>query len=155
MKLKKFIITFIFLIVLSGCSKQENEKIITCTLEQNNVAYGYKLSSVYKAITDGKVVKKVETTEVATSDNQEVLNYFENYINTLYGNMNNAYGGYDYKVTNENGKVTSITKIDYIVLNKEKFVEDQPSMKTYMNEDNMITVDGIITMYETLGATCE
>lgn len=156
MKKILMLVTIIFFaLILQGCAEEKKEKIVTCKLEENNVAYGYKLSSVYKAYSDGKIVKKVETTEIATSDNESVLNYFENYINTLYGKMNDAYGGYDYTVTNENGKVTSITKIDYTSLNREQFIKDQPSMKKYMNDDNMITLEGIISMYETIGATCE
>lgn len=154
-KILMLVTIIVFALILQGCAEEKKEKIVTCKLEENNVAYGYKLSSVYKAYSDGKIVKKVETTEIATSDNESVLNYFENYINTLYGKMNDAYGGYDYTVTNENGKVTSITKIDYTSLNREQFIKDQPSMKKYMNDDNMITLEGIISMYETIGATCE
>lgn len=154
-KILMLVAIIVFALILQGCAEGKKEKIVTCKLEENNVAYGYKLSSVYKAYSDGKIVKKVETTEIATSDNESVLNYFENYINTLYGKMNDAYGGYDYTVTNENGKVTSITKIDYTSLNREQFIKDQPSMKKYMNDDNMITLEGIISMYETIGATCE
>lgn len=154
-KILMLVTIIVFALILQGCAEEKKEKIVTCKLEENNVVYGYKLSSVYKAYSDGKIVKKVETTEIATSDNESVLNYFENYINTLYGKMNDAYGGYDYTVTNENGKVTSITKIDYTYLNREQFIKDQPSMKKYMNDDNMITLEGIISMYETIGATCE
>ncbi len=150
----KGLAVFLFVIILSGCGTKTEERVVTCTLEQNNVAYGYELRAEYNIYTDGTIVNRVETTEVATSDNQEILDYLENYNNTLYTNMNDAYGGYEFSSTNENNTLTAVTKIDYKKLDREKLVEDQPSMKNYMNDDNMLTLDGIKSMYEQMGATC-
>ena len=35
----------------------------------------------------------------------------------------------------------------------EQYVEDQPSLKTYV-EDNKMLKDGLISIYEDMGATC-
>ena len=69
--------------------------------------------------------------------------------------MNNEYGGYDFKITNENGTLTAITKIDYTKLDMEKLAKDQSSMKNYMNDKNEITLEGIKALYKAMGATCE
>ena len=151
----KFLVIFSLVIILAGCTSKTEEKVVKCTLNQNNAAYGYELSSEYNIYTDGKIVNKVETTEVVTSDNQEILDYLENYNNKLYTNMNDAYGGYEFSSTNENNMLTAVTKIDYKKLDSKKLAEDQPSMKNYMNDDYVLTLDGIKLIYEQMGATCE
>lgn len=153
-RILKIFAVFICVLVLAGCGNEE-QRVVKCTLTQNNVAQGYKVSSEYKIYTDGKIVNKVETTEIATSDNSEILDYLENYENTLYTNMNNEYGGYDFKITNENGTLTAITKIDYTKLDMKKLAKDQSSMKNYMNDKNEITLEGIKALYKSMGATCE
>ena len=37
----------------------------------------------------------------------------------------------------------------------EQYVKDNSSMKQYVTSDNKISLNGIISIYETLGATCE
>ena len=36
----------------------------------------------------------------------------------------------------------------------DKFVKDNPAMKSYVDKDNNITLSGIKTMYESMGAKC-
>ena len=129
--------------------------MLDATLKLNDAAQNYEIESVYSIYTDGSVVNKVETTEIVTSDDDYVLDYFENYTNTMYTNMNNAYGGYDFNITKEDGKLISDTKVDYLKLDREKLAKDQPTMKSYMNDDYMLTLEGIKSMYEQMGATCE
>lgn len=154
-RILKVLVIFIFVVILSGCDSKSEEKVVKCMLDQNNEVYGYKLHSEYNIYTDGNVVNQVESEEVATSDNDEILDYLANYTNTLYTNMNNAYGGYEFKVTKEDGKLVSKAKIDYANLDKEKLAKDQPTMKNYMNDDYMLTLEGIKQIYEQMGATCE
>ena len=82
-KILKSLLVFLFIFIICGCSNKKSERIVKCTLEQNNVAYEYKLSSEYNIYTDGNIVNKVETTEIATSNKQEILDSLENYNNTL------------------------------------------------------------------------
>ena len=151
----EFLAVFLFVIILAGCTSKTEEKVVRCTLKLNDAAQNYEIESVYSIYTDGSVVNKVETTEIVTSDDDYVLDYFENYTNTLYTNMNDAYGGYDFDISKEDGKLISDTKIDYLKLDREKLAKDQPTMKSYMNDDYMITFEGIKSMYEQMGATCE
>ena len=152
------------MIVLSGCGtkKEEsknkdesNKKIVSCTLYKKDVSNGYELSSTYKIFAEESIVNGVETTEIISSDNIDTLSYFETTLKNTYDKMNIAYGGYDVSITNQDGKVTSIIKIDYTVLNVEQLLIDNPSMKVAANNNNQLTLDGIISMYEIAGATCK
>ena len=37
----------------------------------------------------------------------------------------------------------------------DKFIEDNEAMKSFVNKDNKLTVDGVKAMYESIGATCK
>lgn len=151
----KFLMVITFIVILSGCTTKVEERVVKCTLNQSYEDQNYEIESVYNIYTDGKVVNKVETTEIVTSNSDEILDYFENYTNTLYTNMNNEYGGYDFDILKEDDKIISDTKIDYTKLNRQKLVKDQPVMKNFMNDEYMLTLEGIKSMYEQMGATCE
>ncbi|MBP3635088.1 MAG: DUF1307 domain-containing protein [Bacilli bacterium] len=140
--------------LLVGCSSKE-EKIVTCTLTNDQSASGYKLDSTYKIYATDDSVTSVETEEVVTSDNEQIRNYFEKTLNDSYQTADKTYGGYTYNVKNEGNKVTSKVTIDYTKMNLDKFVKDNSSMKAYVNKDNKITLKGAKNIYESLGATCE
>lgn len=150
--MKKFIFILpVFLICLTGCGTETGS--IECILSTDDVINGYQLNSTYKINYKGDFAESVETTEIVTSDSTDTLDYFENYLNTTYQTFDDTYGGYTYKVTKEDGKVTSDVTIDYNEMDIEQYVEDQPSLKTYV-EDNKILKDGLISIYEDMGATC-
>lgn len=143
------------LILISGCGHAEKELVRTCTLTSNDTVNGYKMESVYKIYGKGDVVEKVETTEIVTSDNEEILDYLEDYLIETYTLVNKTYGGYTNKVTNEDGKVVSLTTIDYNVMDLEKYAKDNTAVKNYINSDNKFLIEGIINIYESTGAVCE
>lgn len=144
----------IVMILIAGCGSQK-EVVKTCKLTQTDPTQGYKLESTYTIYGTGKAVDRVETTESITSENQEILDYFETYLKDTYDQTNKVYGGYDVNVTNESGKVVSKVTIDYSKMNLEKYVEDNTSMKAYMTKQNKILVSGMQSLYESLGAICE
>jgi len=148
----------ILAITLTGCfntkTDELTEKSISCTLSTNDVVNGYQLNSTYKINYTGDFVKSVETEEVVTSENETIIDTFEETLNNTYKKTNEAYGGYDYKVTRETGKVTSKVFIDYSKMNLEQFIKDQPSLSSY-SKDNKLLVEGIKQMYTSLGAKCE
>lgn len=152
--MKKLIfIVPIFILCLTGCSEELESGVINCTLSSNDVVNGYQLNSTYKINYKGDYVESVETEEIVTSDDSAILDYFETTIKDTYDKTSSAYGGYDYSVVNENGKVISIVTIDYNEMNLEQFVTDQPVLKSYV-ENNKMLVSGIKSMYEGMGATC-
>ena len=154
--MKKFVkIAFAFMLVvlLTGCFGKE--KVTKCTLTSDQSASGYKIKSEYNMYYSGDIVNKVVTTETVESKNNTILAYFEKQLKTQYKSNNDNYGGYKYEITNKDGKVVSKVTIDYNKMNMTKFVKDNPAMKSYVNKSNKLTVKGVKSMYQSLGATCE
>lgn len=155
-KILKSCLVIAMVIMLAGCSSvKEEEKTIACTLHKNDVINNYELNSTYEVKTKGEVVTNVTSTEVVSSNSADILSYFEETLNSTYKTMNDTYGGYDVNITNADGKVTSVAKIDYSKLNIEQLVKDDPSMKNAVNDKNELTVTGIKSMYSAMGITCE
>lgn len=154
--MKKFVkIAFAFMLVvlLTGCFGKE--KVAKCTLTSDQSSSGYKIKSEYNMYYSGDIVNKVVTTETVESKNNTILAYFEKQLKTQYKSNNDNYGGYKYEITNKDGKVVSKVTIDYSKMNMTKFVKDNPAMKSYVNKSNKLTVKGVKSMYQSLGATCE
>ena len=101
------------------------------------------------------VVSKVETTETVISTSGPILDYFESYLNNLYKTNNETYGGYSNKITKENDELISTTTINYEVMDILKYSKDNPSFGSISNNNNQITLEGIKSIYTSLGATCE
>lgn len=146
-------------LLLTGCGNNKEYKTLNCTLSRKDTDNGYELSSVYKAYyTESgskKVVTKVETVETVTSDNESLLKQFEDTLNNTYKTLDEAYGGYDFKVTNQDGKVESKTTINYVDMDLKKLVKENSEMKAYMDSDDNLTYEGVKSMYEAQGATCK
>ncbi|MBQ9013266.1 MAG: DUF1307 domain-containing protein [Bacilli bacterium] len=154
--MKKFVkLTFAFMLVvlLTGCLGKD--KVTKCTLKSDQSASGYKITSEYNVYSSKDEVNKVVTTETVESKNNTILAYFEKQLKSQYKANNDSYGGYKYEITNKDGKVVSKVTIDYSKRNLNKFVKDNPAMKSYVNKSNKITVKGIKSMYQSMGATCE
>ena len=149
-----FSLTIFLTVVLftAGCGSSNK---VTCTLESDQSASGYKLKAEYNIYYDGDVVTKVDTTETIESSNNSILSYFEKATKEQYKTNNEKYKGYDYEVTNKDGKVVSKVTVDYSKQDLKKFVEDNPAMESFVNKDNKLTLDGVKSMYESVGATCK
>lgn len=157
MKYIRIFSIFFIIILFTGCSNnsKSSEKVITCSLSTVNKNNNYELNATYKIYANNDIVNKVITEEIITSSNDEILNYFQEYLNKTYKESNEKYSGYDYKVTKKNNKVTSSVKIDYNKMDLEKSVSDSKELKAYVNKDNKMTVDGIKNIYTSMGAVCE
>ena len=140
------------LLCLTGCSEETGQ--VVCTLSSKDAINEYELVSEYKINYKGDFVESVETTETVTSESEDILNTFESTLNETYKKMNDVYGGYTYEVTKEKGKVVSNVEIDYNTMDVEQLVKDQPTFKSYV-EDNKLSVEGLKTIYESTGATCQ
>lgn len=151
----KVLVVALCTLLLVGCSSKEKNVITTCTLNSDQSASGYTLSSTYKIYSTNNAVTKVETTEIVTSDNETIRDYFVSALENSYKTAEETYGGYTYKVIDEYDKVTSTVTIDYTKMDLNKFIKDNSSMKSYVNKDNKITLEGAKNIYETLGATCK
>lgn len=140
-------------VTINGKDVVDNKKEIVCTVNKNTD--NYKLVTKYTIYHTDDIADSVKTVEEISTDNNETLKYFEEMLNKSYEELSTKYGGYTYSVTRTDKKVTSNVKIDYSEIDMEKFVDDQPSLKPYLNSENKFTVDGIKSIYTALGATCE
>ena len=154
--MKKFVkLTFALMLVvlLTGCLGKN--KVTKCTLNSDQSASGYKIKSEYNINSSGEIVNKVIKIDTVESKNNTILAYFEKQFKTQYKTNNDKYGGYTYKITNKGGKVVSEATIDFNKIDLNKFIKDNPAMKSYVNKSNKLTVKDVKSMYQASGATCE
>ncbi len=153
----KKIITSVSLLLafflISGCGGTKVNK--TCSLTSTDLEKGYKLDTTYEIFGNDDVVDKVILTEVITSDDDQVLSYFEETLNKTYDDANENYGGYKNSITNDNNKLVSKTEIDYNKIDIDKYLDDHIDIKDCVNSDNKISIAGLLTVYNSLGATCK
>ena len=153
-KCLKFLSLIIAIVFVSGCGN-DKEFTKTCTLTSTDPTGDYKLETVYEIYGKGKIADKVILNETVTSDDEETLDYFKEYLEDTYNDINNTYGGYTIDVNIKDNKVISKTTIDYHEMDLKKYVEDNSIMKNYVDSNNNMLVDGLISTYKALGATCE
>ena len=151
----KILSLLVAIILISGCSGKDKEFVKNCSLTASDVTSGYKLETKYKIYGKGKVVDKVNILETVITDDESTIDYFEEYLKESYKKLNDTYSGYTNKITKEDGKIISDTTVDYNKMDIEQYVKDNSAMKNFVNSDNKISVDGIINIYEALGATCK
>ncbi len=152
--MKKLMIVFIFCVclgVISGCGKKS--EMIECTLLQKDTSY--ELNSTFKIKIAGDIVDTIEIVEMITSKDKTVLDALESAANKQYKSKNDLYGGYTYKVTNDGTKVDSKATINFNQVNIKQFAEDNAILKKYIDKKNHMKVDGVVAMYEALGAVCK
>lgn len=140
---------------MTGCSKGDKLTYI-CTSSQDNSLYNYSVEGEYKVYMKDGVVTKVITKEVATSDDEDILNQLETYSKTMYANADKTYGGYKYSTSIKGDELTINVTVNYDKMDRDKFAKDNSSsIKKYVNDDNKYTKEGIKDLYEDLGATCK
>ena len=155
--MKKILMLFVVMIsilLVTACGNKEKEVLKTCTLEVNNSTAGYKVESTYEIYGRGKVVEKVISNEIVTSESDEILNNFETTLNTTYKNMNDTYGGYTFNITKETGRVISNAEIDSTSMDFNKYINDNQDIKDYLDPNNKLLISGVESLYKSLGATC-
>lgn len=148
---KVILLVPVILLCLTGCGKEESLK---CTLSSKDAINGYSIESTYNIKAKNDLVESVDTIEEVTSDSEEILEAFETQLNDSYSKMNETYGGYEYSISIDGDKLTSKVTIDYNKMNIDQFIEDQPTLKSYAKKGKL-KLDGVKSMYEALGATCE
>ena len=152
------LIIVIFLIVLTIialCNKKSNLKVNKCILESDQSASGYVSTTTYTIYYENEIVEKVEQKEEIKSQDKNILDFFNKQYSSQYKNINSLYGGYTYEIKENKDSLVSEITIDYEKINMNKFLEDNPGMKNYVNENKKIEVNKIKEMYTNIGATCE
>ena len=156
----------VFLIILSlflfvGCSnnieskeKEEDvEELVNCELE-NNSQDNFSVKSNYKIYSENGFVEKVITVETVESDDESILSTIEKQVDETYNTASKKYGGYIYDIEIKNNKLISNVEINYKEMDLNEYIKDNPVMKSFTKNDK-ITLTGIISIYESLGAKCD
>lgn len=149
-KILLFSSVFIFLILITGCSK-ESGNLMTCTMSmnQNNIKTNLKYNISY----DGDYVTRVKSIETVETDSEDILNSYKAQIESLYSPYNDI-EYYEYNVKIEDNKLTSTVDINYEKVDTDKLLEID-SANGQLIKDGKIKVNDIKSVYESLGAICE
>ena len=145
---------------MTGCDDNvfeniSNQNITRCTLTQNNEEYEYVLEATYEIYSTNDVVDKVITKEVMTSDDEDMIEEYGEYVEDLYEEQDDTYGGTTNKVKVNGNTLTSTTTIDYSEMDLDAYIEDYPSLEGYTNSNNQLLKNGLVRLYESYGATCK
>lgn len=151
MKRKFLMIIPAILLFLVSCEKEGQ---ISCNAHTKDVINGYELDASFLIDYKGNYVTSVETKEIVTSDDEDILSYFDEILTDTYKVMDEEYGGYTHKITKKDNKIISDVTIDYSKMDIKQLVKDQPSYKLFVKNDKIL-VDGIISIYKSAGATCD
>lgn len=147
----KKIIFIISVLFLCGC---RNEKNFTCISKIINDEQGYELIATYKIYYEDTFVTKIEEEEIYISENKETLNYFYEYKNLNYKNLNDSYGGIIYTLEKEKNRVKLNSVLDFSIINVENMLKNKYLYKDYVVSNKLTTV-GAKYIYESKGAVCE
>ncbi len=141
---------FIFLVLITGCSK-ESGNLMTCTrsMNQNNIKTNLKYSVSY----DGDYVTRVKSVETIETDSEDILNSYKSQIESLYSPYKDV-DYYKYDVEVNDNKLTSTVDINYEKVDTDKLLEID-SANGQLIKDGKIKVSDIKSVYESLGAICE
>ena len=121
MKRAFILIMFIVCILLTGCS---NDKYFVCKIDLDNEIDEYHLDAIYKVYYKNSYVIKIEKEEIYITQNKDTLNYFNEYKNLEYLNLNNLYGGITYKVDASQDKVKLNATIDMNLVDINKMIKN-------------------------------
>lgn len=151
----KKILCLLLIFIITGCSCSKKYTTNTCELVIDQSANDYVTYKTYNIYSNKDIVDKVEIIEEVKSNKKEILDYFEEQFKKQYKEANKKYNGYKYNVKIKNSKVIAKVTINYKKLDMDKYIEDNSAIKSYVNNDNKITKDGAIKMYQSMGASCK
>lgn len=148
-KIKK-IIGLVLVLLITGCGKS---KFIMCTSNIKNENQNYELKAKYKIYYKDKYVTKIEQEETYNSEDRKVIDYFDEYKNLEYNNLNDIYGGFTYSMKKDKEFVNIKTTIDMDTLDLKQMIKDG-----YIDNDYVIsgklTTSGAKYFYESKGSVC-
>ena len=147
----KKIISIIFILFIVGCGKKD---YITCNIDIDNNIQNYTMNGTYKIYYDNNYVTKVEKYEKYISPDKTVIDYFDEYKNLEYYNLNDLYNGFIYKINKKENSVEIDVNIDFNSVNIKQMVKDKKIDKDYVIS-NKLTTSGIVKFYESKGAKCD
>ncbi len=147
---KNIIITIaIGSLLLTGCGTEEQE-LMECSrsMNQNDL----EMINSYEVLYTGDYVDSIKTIEIVKADIDT--------LETLEGSLSSIYDeyvkleGYSNEVTIEGDTLTSVTNVDYNVIDTDKMLEID-SANGLLIKDGKVKVDDIESTYTSMGIMCE
>ena len=143
-------IVLILVLLMCGCSN----KYIVCSIKTKNTQQNYRMDSTYTIYYHNGYVKKVSEKETYLSNDETVLDYYENYLKMQLLNFQKLYGGITYEISTNKNIVTyqgniNFDKVDTKALKHYNYVNG-----SYI-KGNRVTLTGIVNRYEQKGAICK
>jgi len=134
-KVKKVLIVFVFVLLLTGCiSLKTPEKILTCTMSENVEGVDMKMTLTYTFDEEGKKLKYekvvVEATYTDAGDIETDYDLMMEDCNTI-----KYYNGITCDVKMANKKLTQTATVDY--LNSDEETLDEVSVITDYSYDEL------------------
>ncbi|MBQ9072348.1 MAG: hypothetical protein IJY25_04255 [Bacilli bacterium] len=146
---KVFILLFVLFI--TGCGK---DKYITCKSEITNKENNYTLTATYKIYYKDAYVTKIEKEEIYKSSSEDIIEYFDEYKNLEYDNLNDLYGGYSYTIDSNKDFIKLNAVIDINNVDVKQMIKNGYLDKDY-TISNKLTTSGAKYFYKEKGATCD
>ena len=148
---KKFLILFIFLLYLSGCSNQEG--IVSCSINKSEELFGYNINSVYFIKYRDNYVIEVIGKDIITSEFNDILDNLEEELKNGFQELEDLYSGHDYDIFRDANKLIFNLNINFKDLNLEEYIKDIPLLTKYY-KNNKLLKEGLIAYYEDGGYIC-
>jgi len=115
---------------------------------------GYVTGSKFAIYADeNDIVVKIVSQEVVVSNDEEILNVFEESLKRNYS-TSSQYGGYTYEIKVDGNKLVSSVTLDYTEMDLKSMASDNEDLKIYLNENNQFTLNSVKSMYMSVGAEC-
>ncbi len=139
------------IILISGCNKDLEDKVVTCTM-QATYTEGMDIKAVYKISAKNKYVTYVETVEEMKITDKEIR---DEYYNTA---LEQAQPFKDIKYYEANIEVNddiirSVVKIDYEHINMDDLIKVNSGMQEYLNKGK-IRLEDMVNAYKEIGVNC-
>ena len=148
---RKFLMFFIFLLYLSGCSSKI--ETVSCSINKNEELLGYNINSVYFIKYKDNYVIEVIGQDIITSEFKDILDDLEEELKIGYQELEDLYNGHDYDIFRDANKLIFNLNINFKDLNLEEYIKDIPLLTKYY-KNNKLLKEGLIAYYEDGGYIC-
>ena len=150
--MKKIFLLTLIILLLCGCKK---ERIMNCSYINTNEELKYTEEIKYKVYYNRKeYVTKIEKNEYYYSEDEDRINYFNDYKNIHYNELNNLYNGYTYNIEKNKNDVKISIIIDLKEVNLKKMVINKFVDKYYI-VNNHLSLGGLKLYYKDKQVKCD
>ena len=145
------IFSLVLVLFLVGCSR---EKYIVCKVDIKNDIQNYSNVGTYKIYYKKSFVTKIEKQEKYISKDKDVIDYFRNYKELEYYDLNDKYGGISYNLKDIKDGIEISSNFDFKTINV-KYMAREGKIDRDFVISGKLTLSGIKSIYESRGATCK